>query len=303
MLIIAAPRCIWTGRASSDPRAPVLRARRLRLQEATTKAGTDFDQPCATEQIRIRRRNTEEDLALDEGEQRRRYVVQPAWTNLEGRTDDDTDDGATTEQPPRHRDPLHGRPVSRNGERTCTDASRCHADIGLGNKVRCGVRRIVASYELNEVAVAKCRALIDAHQYVLDSDWQAAQPSAEQQNAYLERHGWDDYSAWHLGLTVGAERREARRRYPVRVRRPAPCVHRTGRPRCVYLSGVGVAPQGDRARGPRPLAAPRHRGQPRRSARSACDVHPASVREAPSWRCYRRSFGHTATVVSFPPLP
>jgi hypothetical protein len=62
----------------------------------------------------------------------------------------------------------------------------------------------MASYELNEAAVAKCRSLIDAHQYVLDSDWQDAQPSAEQQNDFLERHGWDDYGTWHLALTVGA---------------------------------------------------------------------------------------------------
>ena len=52
--------------------------------------------------------------------------------------------------------------------------------------------------------MAKCRSLIDAHQYVLDSDWQDAQPSAEQQNDFLDRHGWDDNGAWHLGLTVGA---------------------------------------------------------------------------------------------------
>ena len=30
------------------------------------------------------------------------------------------------------------------------------------------------------------------------------QPSAADQNAYLERHSWDEYAAWHLGLTDGA---------------------------------------------------------------------------------------------------
>ena len=62
----------------------------------------------------------------------------------------------------------------------------------------------MASYSLNDAAVAKARSLIDAHQYVLDSDWGAAQPGPEQQNAYLEAHSWEEYAAWHLGLTEGA---------------------------------------------------------------------------------------------------
>src|SRR5262245_21725438 len=48
------------------------------------------------------------------------------------------------------------------------------------------------------------RELIDRRQYVLDSDWGAVQPRADAQNQYLERHGWDSYSLWHLGLTDGA---------------------------------------------------------------------------------------------------
>jgi hypothetical protein len=30
------------------------------------------------------------------------------------------------------------------------------------------------------------------------------QPSAEDENAYLARRPWDEYAAWHLGLTGGA---------------------------------------------------------------------------------------------------
>jgi len=62
----------------------------------------------------------------------------------------------------------------------------------------------MASYTVNERAVARARRLIDARQYVLDSDWGEAQPRAEDENAYLERHSWDDYSEWFLGLTDGA---------------------------------------------------------------------------------------------------
>ncbi len=62
----------------------------------------------------------------------------------------------------------------------------------------------MAKYAVNEAAVARARELIDARQYVLDSDWGEVQPRAEAQNDYLERHGWDDYALWHLGLTDGA---------------------------------------------------------------------------------------------------
>lgn len=62
----------------------------------------------------------------------------------------------------------------------------------------------MASYELNQAAVDKARALIASRQYVLDSDWGDAQPRADAQNAYLDSHSMEDYACWHLGLTEGA---------------------------------------------------------------------------------------------------
>jgi hypothetical protein len=62
----------------------------------------------------------------------------------------------------------------------------------------------MASYALNEQAVGHCRKLIDARQYVLQSEWNSAQPRAADQNAFLENHSWDEYALWHLGLTDGA---------------------------------------------------------------------------------------------------
>jgi hypothetical protein len=62
----------------------------------------------------------------------------------------------------------------------------------------------MASYSVNKRAVARARELIDAHQYVLDSTWGDVQPSAEDENAYLESHSWDEYAEWFLGLTEGA---------------------------------------------------------------------------------------------------
>jgi hypothetical protein len=62
----------------------------------------------------------------------------------------------------------------------------------------------MASYAVNRAAVARARKLIDAHQYVLDSEWGSVQPRVDDENAYLESHSWDDYAEWFLGLTEGA---------------------------------------------------------------------------------------------------
>jgi hypothetical protein len=90
----------------------------------------------------------------------------------------------------------------------------------------------MASYAVNEAAVTRARQLIDSHQYVLDSDWGESQPDAEAQNSFLESHSWDEYGAWHLGLTEGAND-ETKARYAFGYgdfRR----VHRTGLIACVY---------------------------------------------------------------------
>ena len=62
----------------------------------------------------------------------------------------------------------------------------------------------MASYHVNDAAIAHARRLIDSKQYVVRSEWGSAQPRAEEENAFLERHSWSDYAAWHLGLTEGA---------------------------------------------------------------------------------------------------
>jgi hypothetical protein len=70
----------------------------------------------------------------------------------------------------------------------------------------------MASYTVNKAAVAKARKLIDAHQYVLDSEWGEVQPRADDENAYVESHSWDEYAEWFLGLTEGATE-ETKARY------------------------------------------------------------------------------------------
>ncbi len=93
----------------------------------------------------------------------------------------------------------------------------------------------MATYSLNEAAVEHARRLIDARQYVLDSDWGDVQPSAADENAYLETHSWDEYAAWHLGLTEGAnDHTKARYAFVCGDLRR---VHRSALIACVYRAG------------------------------------------------------------------
>jgi hypothetical protein len=90
----------------------------------------------------------------------------------------------------------------------------------------------MASYTLNERAVEHARRLIGARQYVLDSDWGESQPTADQENGYLERHDWEEYADWHLGLTDGAtDGTKARYAFVYGDFRR---LHRTGLIACVY---------------------------------------------------------------------
>ena len=56
--------------------------------------------------------------------------------------------------------------------------------------------------------------------------------AADDENAYLDKHSWDDYAAWHLGLTEGAND-ETKARFAF-VYGDLRRVHRTGLIACVY---------------------------------------------------------------------
>jgi len=90
----------------------------------------------------------------------------------------------------------------------------------------------MASYSVNKAAVQRARRMVDARQYVLDSDWGDVQPNAETENAFLESHTWDEYGEWHLGLTDGAnDETKARHAFVIGDFRR---VHRTALIACVY---------------------------------------------------------------------
>jgi hypothetical protein len=90
----------------------------------------------------------------------------------------------------------------------------------------------VASYAVNPAAVKRARELIDRRQYVLRSDWGDVQPKADDENAYLDGHTWEEYATWFLGLTEGAsEETKARHAFVYGDFRR---VHRSGLIACVY---------------------------------------------------------------------
>lgn len=64
----------------------------------------------------------------------------------------------------------------------------------------------------NDLAIRRARRLIESGQVVLGSDWAAARPSAEAEDAFLEANSWEDYSAWHLGVDDD-EQYDAKSRY------------------------------------------------------------------------------------------
>ena len=90
----------------------------------------------------------------------------------------------------------------------------------------------MASYAVNSSAVTHAKRLIEARQYVLESDWGEEQPSADDENTFLESHSWDEYAEWHLGLTEGAsEETKARHAFVYGDFRR---IHRTGLIACHY---------------------------------------------------------------------
>jgi hypothetical protein len=90
----------------------------------------------------------------------------------------------------------------------------------------------MASYTVNEQAVEHARRLIEKRRYVVRSEWGDVQPAAGDQNAFLEKHSWDDYAAWHLALTDGAND-ETKARYAF-VYGDFRRLHRSGLIACVY---------------------------------------------------------------------
>ena len=130
---------------------------------------------------------------------------------------------------------------------------------------------------VNEAAVRKARELIDARQYVLDSDWGDAQPGRRAER-FLENALLGGVRGLAPRPHRGRERRdEGALRLRLRRLQARP-PHGADR---VRLPRRRVAPQGGRARRPRPAAAARRcvrlsvRQVARRAGRAACRARAA----------------------------
>jgi hypothetical protein len=159
-------------------------------------------------------------------------------------------------------------------------AARTVAYAGVGENAR------VPAYTVNEDAVRHAKRLIDARRYVLRSRWQDVQPRAREQNAFLKTHSWQEYAAWHLGLTEGADE-EAKARYAF-VYGDFRRLHRIGLIACHYRAAE-MAAQGDRAGRTRAPAVPRPKERltcPRVPARPK--MYPSRTRDESDSRRHRQ---------------
>ncbi len=69
----------------------------------------------------------------------------------------------------------------------------------------------MTTYRVNDAGVAKARQLIDAGTYDDDTEWSDAAPSADEENAEIERHGYDGFGAWHLAVDPDASEQTKKR--------------------------------------------------------------------------------------------
>jgi hypothetical protein len=70
---------------------------------------------------------------------------------------------------------------------------------------------------LNEAAFEHAKGLVKAGKFVLDERdaWSEHQPSAEQENRFIEEHGWAEYARWYLGVDdEEGEERKGRYKFP-----------------------------------------------------------------------------------------
>jgi hypothetical protein len=63
-------------------------------------------------------------------------------------------------------------------------------------------RSVVMAVKLNRRAYDHAKKLIAEGRFVADDrdDWSEHQPTAAQENEFLERHGFGEYQKWYLGI-------------------------------------------------------------------------------------------------------
>jgi hypothetical protein len=56
--------------------------------------------------------------------------------------------------------------------------------------------------KLNQRGFDHARELVEKGRFVADErdDWSEHQPSAADENAFIDEHGWDEFGRWHLAI-------------------------------------------------------------------------------------------------------
>jgi hypothetical protein len=68
---------------------------------------------------------------------------------------------------------------------------------------------------LNQDAVEQAQNLIKGRQYERNSDWSEAQPSAQEENNFIDENGWVAFAKWHLAYdTESSEETKSRYKFP-----------------------------------------------------------------------------------------
>ena len=68
------------------------------------------------------------------------------------------------------------------------------------------------TYRVNDDAVRHARELIDGGKVDADTEWSEAAPSADDENAEIDKHGYEGFGRWYLAVDPGANQ-ETKKRY------------------------------------------------------------------------------------------
>jgi hypothetical protein len=88
--------------------------------------------------------------------------------------------------------------------------------LGVGNPTARRIAEIMA-VKLNQTAYRHAHELVEKGKVVLDErdDWSEHRPSAEEENRFIERHGFKEYKKWYLGVDQDEpEDTKARYKFP-----------------------------------------------------------------------------------------
>jgi hypothetical protein len=88
---------------------------------------------------------------------------------------------------------------------------------GYADKRRARHKRRGASmaFRLNQEAVEHAQNLIKGRQYERGCDWSEVQPSAEEENEFIDENGWEAFAKWHLAYdTEASEETKSRYKFP-----------------------------------------------------------------------------------------